>query len=226
MTNAPGGGWVVFACRTSFTAEIVEIVARRGESVALLVDNLPDGPERSPIAPVVASSALPAGSLQGPVVIPLTTPGYRYIAAVEARELGATSFPCLVDPTTTIARSATVGDGSVVNAGAVVAANTHVGSFVHVNRSASVGHDVRLDDYVTLGPACALAGGVTVARGAFIAVGAICAPNVAVGTNAVVGAGAVVVRDVPADTTVVGNPARVLRDDTPGYAGARVPLDP
>jgi len=36
--------------------------------------------------------------------------------------------------------------------------------------------------------------------------------NVTIGENALVGAGSVVTRDVPANTIVVGNPARVLRN--------------
>lgn len=47
-------------------------------------------------------------------------------------------------------------------------------------------------------------------RGASIGAGAVVLPGLRIGENAVVGAGAVVTRDVPANTCVVGNPARVM----------------
>jgi acetyltransferase-like isoleucine patch superfamily enzyme len=48
-------------------------------------------------------------------------------------------------------------------------------------------------------------------KGASIGSGATILCNVTVGENAIVGAGSVVVKSVPADTVVAGNPARVLR---------------
>lgn len=48
-------------------------------------------------------------------------------------------------------------------------------------------------------------------RGAAIGSGATLLCGITVGENAVVGAGSVVTRDVPANTVVAGNPARVLK---------------
>lgn len=50
-----------------------------------------------------------------------------------------------------------------------------------------------------------------VKRGASIGSGATILARVTIGENAIVGAGSVVTRDVPPNTIVAGNPARVLR---------------
>jgi len=56
-----------------------------------------------------------------------------------------------------------------------------------------------------------------VKKGASIGSGATILSNLTIGENAIVGAGSVVTRDVPANTIVVGNPARVLR-----YVGSEI----
>ncbi len=48
-------------------------------------------------------------------------------------------------------------------------------------------------------------------QGASIGSGATILANISIGENAIVGAGAVVTKNVPANTIVAGNPARVLR---------------
>ena len=55
---------------------------------------------------------------------------------------------------------------------------------------------------VTIGNCCWIGAGVTIC------------PGVTIGDNAVIAAGSVVIRDVPADTLVAGNPARVIRKIT------------
>lgn len=53
-----------------------------------------------------------------------------------------------------------------------------------------------------------------VKRGASIGSGSTILSNVVIGENAIIGAGSVVTRDVPANTIVAGNPAKVLRSIT------------
>lgn len=52
---------------------------------------------------------------------------------------------------------------------------------------------------------------IRIGNDAWIGGGAVVLAGITIGARSVVGAGAVVVRDVPPDTVVVGNPARVVR---------------
>lgn len=50
-----------------------------------------------------------------------------------------------------------------------------------------------------------------IGKNCFIAVGAIVLPGVTIGDEVIVGAGAVVTKDVPANSVVAGNPAKIVR---------------
>lgn len=52
---------------------------------------------------------------------------------------------------------------------------------------------------------------ILIRRNAWIGACSVVLPGVTIGENAIVGAGSVVTHDVPADTIVAGNPARVIR---------------
>lgn len=53
---------------------------------------------------------------------------------------------------------------------------------------------------------------VTIGRGSWIGARALILPGVTIGSRCLVAAGSVVARDVPDDTLVAGNPARVVRE--------------
>jgi sugar O-acyltransferase (sialic acid O-acetyltransferase NeuD family) len=222
---APGSAsraWLIYGSGHPFAPELAEIVWRRGEALALLVDDDPVAADWTDVA-TVAPADLDDRQRALAAAIAHTTPGRRYLLAEEARAHGLISFPALVDPTAVVARTAVVGPGAGVGAGAVVGALSRIGDFAMVNRSASVGHHADVGDYASLGPACVLAGRVTIGRGAFVGAGAVCTPGTQVGRNATVGAGSVVLEDVPDGAVAVGNPARVIRRGDPGYQGFAVP---
>ena len=53
-------------------------------------------------------------------------------------------------------------------------------------------------------------GRVTIGDHVFVGAGAIVLPGVTIGNNVIVGAGAVVAKDIPDDSVVVGNPAKII----------------
>lgn len=81
-----------------------------------------------------------------------------------------------------------------------------------IGETAVVGDDVTIYQGVTLGGTGVEKGRrhPTIGRGVVIGADAIVLGNINIGENARIGAGAVVTKSVPADSTVVGNPARIV----------------
>ena len=86
--------------------------------------------------------------------------------------------------------------GITIEDGAMVAANVQL---------ISNNHDLHERQVITCKP-------VHIGKNAWIGAGATILPGVTIGENAVVGAASVVTKDVPADTIVAGNPAKIIRN--------------
>ncbi len=116
----------------------------------------------------------------------------------------------LVHPAASVSPTASVGAGSVLMAGTIVNANSSIGRYCIVNTASSLDHDNVLEDGVQICPGVRSAGGVRYRALAFIGTGASIIPGIEIGAHAIVGAGSVVIRDVPEDAKVAGNPARAI----------------
>ena len=109
--------------------------------------------------------------------------------------------------------------------------NVKIGSLVHIDYDVKIGENTKIEGSayippmsrigknVFIGPAAALTNdpypecnkmvGVTIQDGAIIGSRAVIKAGVTIGKNSVVAMGAVVVRDVPEDVVVIGNPATI-----------------
>ena len=127
-------------------------------------------------------------------------------------------LPSVVHPTAYVAPRAEIGDGTIVCPGAHVITDARIGDLCIINTGASVDHECELEDGVHVAPLAALAGRVTVGRGTFIGMGSRVIECLRIGAGVTVGAGAVVIRDLNEGDTVVGVPARTIKDSTPLHA--------
>ena len=127
----------------------------------------------------------------------------------------------------------TIGDNCKIGTFVEIQKNVFVGNNTKVSSHTFICEGVTIEDDVFIGhnvsfindkyPRSTTDGGALqteadwqvvktrIKRGASIGTSSTILCGVVVGENAIVGAGSVVTRDVPANTTVAGNPARVIR---------------
>jgi acetyltransferase-like isoleucine patch superfamily enzyme len=126
----------------------------------------------------------------------------------------------------------TVGDNTKVGASVEVQKNATIGSNCKISSHTFICEGVTIEDDVFVGhgvmfindtyPRATANGALQteadwgveptrVKKGASIGSNSTILCNITIGENAIVGAGSVVTRDVPPNTIVAGNPARVLR---------------
>lgn len=89
--------------------------------------------------------------------------------------------------------------------------NVTVGKSCYIDSDNLISHDVKIGDYCHLGPRNFIAGNVVIGRKVIIHGAAAIAKGVTIGEGAEIGLGAVVLRNVPPNSIVIGNPARVIR---------------
>jgi serine O-acetyltransferase len=94
-----------------------------------------------------------------------------------------------------------IGPGLYVEHGfSTIVAADFIGENVWIIQQVTIGYKNRID-------------GPKISNNVRIYAGVIVIGKIVIGENSIIGAGAVVTKDVPADCTVVGNPARIVRKD-------------
>lgn len=122
-------------------------------------------------------------------------------------------FATLVHPTVIKSSTVTIGEGSIICAGNIITTNVSIGQHVIINLSCTVGHDDVLSDYVTILPGSNISGFVNLFDGVTIGTGTKVIQNLSIGENTMVGAGSTVVKDLPANCTAVGTPAKPIKNN-------------
>jgi len=130
-------------------------------------------------------------------------------------------YGCEIGDNTKLGTFVEVQKNATVGKNCKISSHTFICEGVHIEDNVFVGHNVTFIN--DLYPRATAEDGkmqteedwevipTYVKRGASIGSSVTVLAGVTIGENAIVGAGAVVTKDVPADTIVAGNPARVMR---------------
>lgn len=114
----------------------------------------------------------------------------------------------ITHPKSIVSNFSIIGKGTFVNAGAIINAFATIGDMCILNSGAIVEHECVLEKGVHIAPGAVLAGNVSIGENTFIGANTVVKQGVKIGKNCIIGAGSVVVKDIPSNSLVYGNPAK------------------
>ena len=181
--------------------EMVEIIRRTGKYNLLGIVRITDTTEQ------ISPDGIPIlGSLSALSDYPETA-----VMCDNEAKYGSDRLISLIDPTAFVHPSAVISRGCVVYPNCFIGAEAVIGERCFILSGAVVNHNCTLGDNVVMATAAHLAGSVTVGDNAYIGQDATIRQFTTVGKNALIGMGSVVVKPVPDNAVMVGNPAKLLR---------------
>ena len=174
--------------------------------------------DHAPATPTVAGlpylgTAADLNATSEPVAVAVAVGSSANRAAVVRRLTSPQlTFPALVHPRVALEprQRIALGEGCLVQQGCLLTCDITLGRFVLLNLGCTVGHDAVLADFCSLMPHANVSGAARLGAGCYLGTNATVIQGVQVGENSIVGAGAVVVRDLPANVTAVGVPAKPI----------------
>lgn len=119
-------------------------------------------------------------------------------------------FISLIHPLALIGQNTTIGQGCIVRTICSISCDITIGDFVTIMGFVNIGHDANVSNWCHIGAYSFMGGFSFLGDSVTIHPGCKILPHKKVGDNAIVGAGSVVLRNVRANTSVFGVPAKKI----------------
>lgn len=121
-------------------------------------------------------------------------------------------FATLIHPTAIVPKGfCSIGNGVLMAPLSQLSPDTTVEDNCILLANSFLGHDSTMKQFAHITANSVVGGNVTVGKGAHIGTNSTIRENVTIGDFSLVGSGSVVLKDVPENSIVVGNPAKLLR---------------
>lgn len=106
--------------------------------------------------------------------------------------------------------------GTIVHCGALIQHEVEIGENCMINMHSTIGHNVVVGENSVVSTGTIIGGNTIIGEDTYIGSGAVIRDGINIGNHCIIGMGAVVTKNVEDNMVVVGNPAKVLRENTSG----------
>jgi len=148
------------------------------------------------------------------VFIPIGNNTVRKELFRRVRESGFCT-PNYIHPTVNIDKSAIISDqGVYILQGSIIMPLVKIENNVMISSGSIVSHHTHIKSNVFISFGVNIGASLIIREGAFIGIGSVIMTGVeVVGIDSVIGAGAVILKNVPDEVVMIGNPGRILRNN-------------
>ncbi|HID28455.1 MAG TPA: acetyltransferase [Desulfobacterales bacterium] len=201
-----------FGLEVAMLIEQINEVAPQWDIIGFFDDGVPEGEVINDYTVLGGMQSLNDWSSDLSLVLALGIPKTKKSVFEKIRN-PKVDFPVLIHPSVILGNKKyiKIGEGCIICAGTIITTNISIGKHVILNVACTVGHETEIGDFSSFMPTCNISGEVTIGESTFWGTGAKIINQTTVGDNVIVGAGAVVVKDIPVNVTVVGVPAKVIK---------------
>lgn len=132
---------------------------------------------------------------------------HEHIASLQ---LPIERFATIIHPRASISPISRIGYNVLIMAGVVLTSNCTIGNHVCILPNTVVHHDSVIGDYTLVGSNVTVAGYTTIGKNCYVGSGTSIINGIVIGDYTLIGMGSNVIKSIPANSKIVGNPARAI----------------